>query len=310
MKIEFVKMHGTGNDFILIDCLKYTSMSGHPGHWWRDVSARLCDRRFGVGADQVLILEASPIADFRMRIFNTDGGEVEMCGNGIRCLAKYVWDSRYSGKKTLDIETLAGIIRPEAAGCTPDEAGSNTHDETGNTHDTINNTHGTADGICGDLVRVDMGEPILEGKDIPVEASGRIIDYPLLLENRDFAVTCVSMGNPHAVVFVDKVDRHPLQIYGPMIERHPFFPKRTNVEFVEVVNPSELKMRVWERGSGETLACGTGACAAAVASALKGLTGHSVTVHLRGGDLHVEWDTRVFMTGPAVTVFTGTVDLR
>jgi diaminopimelate epimerase len=310
MKIPFTKMHGLGNDFILINCLDQDfgiTLPQSPPYQGgeirggvsapSDLAKRLCDRRFGIGADQILLLETSGVADFRMRIFNADGSEVEMCGNGIRCLAKYVWDRNLLPKDILNIETLAGIIRPEKA---------------------------------GDMVKVDMGEPVLDPEKIPVEIpplnsppgkggsggvtsdlqsqlSALVIDYPLQIEDKEFRITCVSMGNPHAVIFVDKVDGFPVPYYGPMIERHQMFPKRTNVEFIEVIDASAVKMRVWERGSGETMACGTGASAAAVAAHLKGLTGRSIVVHLLGGDLMLEWegDNRVYMSGPAVEVFEG-----
>jgi len=283
-------MHGLGNDFILIDCIAQKCPTEK-----KDLEAlgkRLCDRRFGIGADQILLLSSSQKADFMMRIFNADGSEVEMCGNGIRCLAQYIWDSKLSDKKVLSVETPAGIIRPEKA---------------------------------GDLVKVDMGEPIFEPERIPVNISaesnpplppffkggrGAIIDYPLKIEDREFAMTCVSMGNPHAIILVDDVIRFPVTYYGPMIENHPLFPRRINVEFIEVLSETQIRMRVWERGAGETMACGTGASAAAVATSLKGKTGKKVTVHLPGGDLFIEWagDNHIYMTGPAARVFEGVFD--
>lgn len=304
MKIHFTKMHGLGNDFILINCLKGEfrdtppqsppSKGGEMGGYlseFEELSKRLCNRRFGIGADQLLLLYPSNIADFKMRILNADGSEVEMCGNGIRCLSKYIWDRKLSGKDILDIETLAGIIKPEKA---------------------------------GDMVKVDMGEPIFEPEKIPVilpspplvkggkggfESRGRggIIDYTLQIADREFKITCVSMGNPHAIIVVDDLSNFPVTYYGPMIEKHSLFPKKTNVEFIEVLSTEKIKMRVWERGSGETMACGTGASAVAVASNIKGLTGRNVTVHLLGGDLLIEWATNnhVYMTGPAVEVFEG-----
>ncbi|HYA12204.1 MAG TPA: diaminopimelate epimerase, partial [Thermodesulfovibrionales bacterium] len=264
------------------------------------LSRRLCRRRFGVGADQMLLLFDSIRADFMMRILNADGSEVEMCGNGIRCLAKYIWSRKLSDKKILHIETLAGIIRPEKV---------------------------------DDMVKVDMGEPIFEPEKIPVNISQQstvssqqsnppvppfvkggiegIIDYPLQVEDREFRITCVSMGNPHAVIFVENLSHFPVTYYGPLIEDHPIFPKKANVEFIEVLNPVEIKMRVWERGAGETMACGTGASAAAVASNIKGLTKKNVTIHLLGGDLFIEWlkDNHVYMTGPAEEVFEGIIDI-
>jgi diaminopimelate epimerase len=292
MKLKFTKMQGLGNDFILIDCRGFEPPA------MSVLAQRLCHRRFGIGADQLLLLYPSESADFMMRIFNADGSEVEMCGNGIRCLAKYVWDRGLSGKSVLKVETMAGVIRPEKV---------------------------------DDLVRVDMGEPIFAPENIPVnmaqhaalstlrsegraetKSANAVVDLPLQVGDREFRITCVSMGNPHAVIVVDKVPEFPVAYYGPMIERHPLFPKRTNVEFIAVLNPSEIRMRVWERGAGETMACGTGACASAVAAHLKGLTGKSVTVHVNGGDLSVEWaeDNHVYMTGPAVEVFNGETDIH
>jgi len=277
MKIHFTKMHGLGNDFILIDCRGQACPSGTKN--LRDISRQLCDRRFGIGADQILLLDNSSNADFQMRILNADGSEVEMCGNGIRCLAHYIWDRRLSEKDVLEIETLAGIMKPERS---------------------------------GDMVKVDMGEPIFEPERIPVDISSKlVIDYPLQIADREFKITCVSMGNPHAVIVVDDVSGFPVTYYGPMIETHSIFPRKTNVEFIQVLNRAEIRMRVWERGSGETMACGTGAAAAAVASALKGLTEKTVTVHLLGGDLLIEQavNKHVYMTGPAVEVFEGSVDI-
>lgn len=306
MKISFTKMHGLGNDFILIDCLgnKLNTQNSK----FEILVKRLCHRRFGIGADQLLLLYPSKVADYKMRIFNADGNEVEMCGNGIRCLAKYIWDKNLADKKILHIETLAGIISPEKA---------------------------------GDMVKVDMGEPIFEPEKIPVKISQQsavssqqsnppfnsplgkggyrgvevgiegIIDYPLQIEDREFRVTCISMGNPHTVIVVENLSHFPVTYYGPLIEDHPIFPKKANVEFIEVLNPVEIKMRVWERGSGETMACGTGASAAAVASNIKGLTKKNVTIHLLGGDLFIEWagDNHVYMTGPAEEVFEGSIHI-
>lgn len=269
MKLTFSKMHGLGNDFIVIDNRTRDLAADFSG-----LSKRLCDRRFGIGADQILLLETSETADFAMKIFNADGSEVEMCGNGIRCLAKYIWDRGFSAKNVLEIETRAGIIRPERA---------------------------------GELVKVDMGEPVLDGRQIPVALDGRIMDMPLRVDDRELRITCVSMGNPHAVIVVDNVDAFDVHRYGPIIEHSPLFPKRTNVEFIQVLGTDSIRMRVWERGSGETLACGTGASAVGVAAHLLGLTAKKTTVHLRGGDLLIEWagNNHVSMTGPAVDVFEG-----
>jgi len=293
VKIPFTKMHGLGNDFVLVDC-RDEAVSRQLAAIG-DVSKRLCHRRFGIGADQLLLLYPSDTADFSMRIFNADGSEVEMCGNGIRCFAKYVWDRGLSDKPALSIETMAGIIRPQKA---------------------------------GEMVRVDMGEPVLIPEKIPVRivqsskfevqdpesrTPNPVIDFPLKIGDREFKITCVSMGNPHAVIFVDELDGFDVEGYGSVIERHELFPKRTNVEFVRVVDRKRIRMRVWERGSGETMACGTGASASAVAAVLKGLTERELTVTLTGGDLMIQWneaDNHVYMTGPAVEVFEGRVDLR
>lgn len=283
MKLPFTKMHGLGNDFILIDL--FSKVDNFPNIDMERLSIKFCNRRFGIGADQLLILDKSKEADFKMKIYNADGGEVEMCGNGIRCLAKYVWDKGLSTNPILKIETMAGIIMPEK---------------------------------IGEMVRVDMGEPAFQPKLIPTNLLQEstditcIIDYPLTILDRVFNVTCVSMGNPHTVIFLEEdITNFPVKTYGPIIEHHESFPKRTNVEFVNPKNDKELNMRVWERGSGETLACGTGAAAVAIAAMKKQLVERKVTVHLPGGELLIEWadNNHVFMTGPAVTVFEGTIDL-
>lgn len=273
MNIPFTKMHGIGNDFIVVDCR--TNPLPDP----KAFAIRYCDRRFGIGADQLLLLYPSSVGDFKMLIFNADGSEVEMCGNGIRCFAKYIWDRKISDKAVLDVETLAGIIRPERA---------------------------------GDMVKVDMGVPILDPVRIPVNLAGAgpVIDHPVEAGGRTFKATFVSMGNPHAVIFVDEdVTKFPVDTYGPAIEHHPLFPKRINVEFVNRVSDTDLVMRVWERGSGVTLACGTGATATGIAAMVKNLTQKRVTVHLPGGDLVIEWadNGRAYMTGPAEEVFEGTI---
>lgn len=271
--MNFTKMHGLGNDFIVLD-----NRDGAIGEL-PELSQRICHRRLGIGADQVLVLEDSNRADFRMLIYNSDGSEVEMCGNGIRAFAKYIWDRRMSDKDALEVETLAGIIKPVRV---------------------------------GDLVRVDMGSPELEGRRIPVNLDGRVMNHPLDIEDLMFEITCVSMGNPHAVIFVDSVEEFPVEYYGPLIENHALFPNRINVEFIEVVDRKMLRMRVWERGAGETMACGTGASAAGVAAMLKGFVDKAVTVKLQGGDLLIEWageGQSVFMTGPAEEVFTGTIQI-
>ncbi len=271
-QIPFTKMHGCGNDFIIVDCMA----RGQAG--LEELAQRLCHRRFGVGADQLLTVRPSKVADFKMEIYNADGGQVEMCGNGIRCFARYVYTRGLTQKKELEVETLAGVIRPR---------------------------------IKGDQVEVDMGEPILEGRNIPVNADGKIMNYPLEVEGQKYSVFCVSMGNPHCVLYVDDPDQLDLERIGPSFENHPFFPNRINTEFVKVLGPHEVRMRVWERGAGETWACGTGACAVGVVGALTGKTERKLTVHLLGGDLVIEWrsDNRVYMTGPAEEVFQGVTEL-
>lgn len=277
MKLKFTKMHGLGNDFIVIDdrTARLSKLS--------QMSKKLCDRRFGIGADQLLLLQRSRRADFKMRIFNADGSEVEMCGNGIRCLAKYIWDNKLAAKnqngKTLTVETPAGIIIPKKS---------------------------------GDMIEVDMGAPLLDGKEIPVNIKGTVIDHPFKLNKTGVKITCVSMGNPHTVIVVKDVRSVPLALWGPEIETSALFPERTNVEFIQTINSRNIKMRVWERGAGETLACGTGAAAAGVASVLLGLTKRKVTVHLPGGRLLIEWsaeDNHVYMTGPGEKVYEGVIEI-
>jgi diaminopimelate epimerase len=277
MKIEFTKMHGLGNDFILID-LRGKRIKG-----LAEIVKRLSHRRFSIGFDQALVLMNSKKADFRMDIYNADGGHVEMCGNGIRCFAKYIWDRKLSKKRVLDVETMAGIIRPEKN---------------------------------GDQIKVDMGEPILKASLIPVKTSASLgdefIERTFKAGGKSFKVTCVSMGNPHAVIFVDDVENFPVGEYGPIIEKDRDFPNGTNVEFVELINSKRVKVRVWERGTGETLACGTGACAVVVAANITGKVKKSATVELPGGALKIELgkDNHVYMTGPATESYSGMVDTK
>jgi len=279
IRLRFWKMHGLGNDYIVIDNMDGVFDGINPNR----AAEILCRRRFSVGADGMLLVCRSSIADVKMRIFNADGSEAEMCGNGIRCLAKYCFENRIVSKAEMKIETLAGIkivrLRTESGSVKS--------------------------------VTVDMGSPILERKMIPMIGSGRCIDEELDLNGETFRVTCLSVGNPHCVIFIDDVERFPVERYGPKIENHPAFPKRTNVEFAEVLNEEELKVRVWERGVGETLACGTGACASVVAARLTGRASGKCIVHLRGGDLKVEFDgNRILMSGAAEKVFEGIVDLQ
>jgi len=270
MELAFTKMHGCGNDFVFLDCLKENIGN------LETLAKRLCDRRFGVGADQLLTVRPSKVADFKMEIYNADGSQVEMCGNGIRCFAKYVYDHGITKKRELEVETLAGIIRPR---------------------------------IVGELVEVDMGEPVLEGRKIPVDADGQIVNRTLTVDGKTYQVTCVSMGNPHCVLYLDDIDALDLEKIGPRFEHHAFFPKRVNTEFIKIISPKEVKMRVWERGAGETWACGTGACAVGVAGVISGRTERELAIHLKGGELLIEWrdNNRVYMTGAAEEVFQGTV---
>ena len=269
-------MQGIGNDFVVINALKLSSNT------IRKIKKRissLSDRRFGIGADQVLLVLPSKEADFQMRIFNTDGSIAEMCGNGIRCFFKYLHDKKISAKKIIRVSTKGGIVAPR---------------------------------FKGKLIEVDMGEPILDCRQIPVNWDGKLINRPLSFPDIKFMITCVSMGNPHCVVFVKSVDKFPVSAYGPRIETHHLFPHKTNVEFVELVSDDHIKMRIWERGVGETLACGSGASAAVVASNLNKFAKRNVTVDLRGGTLNVFWkkkDDHVYMTGPAETVFNGEIEI-
>lgn len=272
----FTKVHGLGNDFILINA---GTGEGFPDDY-SSLAIEMCDRKFGIGADGLVLLLDSCVADVRMRIINSDGSEPEMCGNAIRCVAKYLYEHNVVRKDEIKVETLAGIIIPQ-----------------------IIHKHGKVE-----MVRVDMGLPRLERQEIPMAGpAGQVIGEDFEVNGQRFAVTAVSMGNPHCVIFVPDVSAVPLAEIGPLIETHPAFPRKTNVEFVQVVSPTEVRMVVWERGAGPTMACGTGACAVAVAGVLNGLTEKSVTVHLPGGPLHIEWaeSGKIYMTGPAVEVFSG-----
>jgi diaminopimelate epimerase len=272
--MRFIKMQGIGNDYVYIDCFRETVSEPER------LAVHISDRHFGVGGDGLILMLPSDKADARMRIFNADGSEAQMCGNGIRCLAKYVYESGISRKPEITVETLAGVLSLQVI---------------------------TANGSV-EQVKVNMGRPRLGRQDIPMHGVGdRVLGEKLTAGDRDFEVTCVSMGNPHCVIYVDHVEQFPVTDYGPLLEHHPQFPQRTNVEWVEWLNQREIRQRTWERGSGETLACGTGACAATVASVLNGKTDRTVTVHLLGGDLEIEWaaDEHVYMTGPAVEVFRG-----
>ena len=282
MTIPFSKYHGLGNDFVLVDNRDSAEPKISP-----EAAVAVCDRNFGIGADGVIfVLPATGKTDYTMRIYNSDGSEPEMCGNGIRCMAKFVADlETQDGKKpelphTYQIHTLAGVIRPELR----------------------------ADGS----VTVDMGEPGLLAKEIPTTleaADEKVVNETLSVGGKDYQVSCVSMGNPHCITFVDNVEAVPLAEVGPLFEHHEVFPARINTEFVEVVRPDYLKMKVWERGAGPTLACGTGACALVVAAVLNEKCDRQVEVELPGGNLKIEWaqNNRVYMTGPATLVFAGDV---
>lgn len=280
MNMKFTKMHGCGNDYVYVDCTN--EMIENPS----EVSKYVSDRHFGIGSDGLILICSSKTADFRMAMYNADGSEGAMCGNGIRCVAKYVYDKGLTDKKNISIETKSGIKELELT---------------------------VEDGKVS-LVKVNMGAPILKAKDIPVDVdTEKCIDSDINVDGKDYKITCVSMGNPHAVTFIDEdVKTFPIEKIGPKFENHPMFPDRVNTEFVQVLNRHEVNMRVWERGSGETLACGTGTCATVVACVLNGLTDDEVTVHLLGGDLFIKYDREndtVWMTGPAVIAFEGTIEL-
>lgn len=277
--MNFTKMEGLGNDFIMLNGLKENIPSDLAAF-----SQKYCDRHFGIGADGVIVIWQSDIADIKMQIINSDGSEAEVCGNGIRCFAKYLYDQKIIEKKKMTVETLAGIIIPEII--------------------TDENDQVLA-------VEVDMGEPILKGEMIPtVFQTEQVVNQPIKIGGREFYITAVSMGNPHCVVFTDDLTDENLQKWGPMIERSEYFPKKTNVEFVKVLNEREAQMRVWERGAAVTLACGTGACATLTAGILNKKFNKEITLHLDGGDLLLRFNDNghVFMRGPAKTVFEGWIE--
>lgn len=275
--MKFAKWHGLGNDFVFVNC--FEESIDHP----QQLAKIICDRHFGVGADGLVLVKPSVSADFRMQIFNSDGSEAQMCGNASRCFSRYVYSTGLTSKMNLKIETLAGIVSAELI------------DD-------------------GALVKVNLGAPRLSRKEIPVqgEPGARAIDIPLTIAGVTYQATCVSTGVPHCVIFVDSVNDLDWINTGKQIEVHPLFPQKTNVEFVQVLNRSEIIMKVWERGAGVTLACGTGASASVVAGVLTGKTDRRSTVHLDGGDLQIEWGEatdHVIMTGPAIQSFTGEIDI-
>ena len=278
MKLPFTKMHGISNDYVYVNTFS-TAVTDPPS-----LARRLSERRTGIGGDGLILICPSPTAHARMEMYNADGSRGAMCGNGIRCVGKYVYDHGLARDNPLKIDTDSGLkvlfLELEDSAVT--------------------------------RVTVDMGEPILDGRQIPLATPGQMIDQPLTVDGVSYQVTCVSMGNPHCVTFVEDVEPLALETLGPKFEHHPLFPDRVNTEFIQVVSPTELNMRVWERGSGETWACGTGACAAAVAAMLTDRAERRVSVHLRGGDLDIEWrtaDGHVYMTGAAEEVFEGTVEV-
>lgn len=277
--MKFTKMHGIGNDYIYVNCIE--QCIENPSQVAKIVS----NRHFGIGSDGLVLILPSEKAEFRMRMFNADGSEAEMCGNAIRCVGKYVYDNALTDKTTISIETLAGI---KILKMTVEEGKVS-------------------------LIRVDMGEPILVPEKIPVlSKKENFISEPVDVDDKIYTVTCVSMGNPHAVIYVDNVDDFRLMEIGPKMEIHKLFPRKINAEFVQILDRNTLKMRVWERGAGETLACGTGACAVLVASVLNNLSERKSTVKLLGGDLLIEWnaeDNHVYMTGPATKVFDGEIEI-
>lgn len=277
--MKFTKMHGLGNDYIYVNC--FTQKVTNPSETAKFVS----DRHFGIGSDGLVLIMPSETCDFRMRMFNSDGSEAEMCGNAIRCVGKYVYDNGMTKKSVIKVDTLAGIKILDMK---------------------------VEDNKVA-MVKVDMGEPVLQPPKIPVNSEKELfLSQPVIIDDREFRVTCISMGNPHAVTYVDDVEKFPLEFIGPKMENHSLFPKRINAEFVQVIDRNTLKMRVWERGAGETLACGTGACAVLVSSVLNDISNRSVVVKLLGGDLIIEWnekDNHVYMTGPATKVFDGEIQI-
>lgn len=275
----FTKMEGCGNDYVYVDCTKETL--NNP----KEVARRVSDRHFGIGSDGLILIKSSDRADFFMEMYNADGSQSPMCGNGIRCVGKFVYDKGLTSKTSISVDTLAGIKYLDL---------------------------NVKDGKVA-TVKVNMGKPVLEPKQIPVITdNSTVINETITVSGRDYRMTCVSMGNPHAVVFVDSTENFPVEAVGPLFENHERFPERVNTEFAEVVDRTHMKMRVWERGSGETWACGTGTCATVVAAVLNGLCDASVEVKLLGGTLWITWDREndlIYMEGPATTVFEGEIQL-
>lgn len=277
--MKFTKMHGIGNDYVYVNCFKETVE--HPS----EAAIKVSDRHFGIGSDGLILIKPSEVADGKMEMYNADGSQGAMCGNGIRCVAKYMYDYGITDKTSISVETKSGIKYLDLT---------------------------IKDGKV-DTVKVNMGTPILKAADIPVRSEKeQVINEPVMVDGKEWKITCVSMGNPHAITYIDDVKNMEIEKIGPKFENHEIFPDRVNTEFVHVIDRNTVEMRVWERGSGETLACGTGACAVAVSSILNGLTEEEVTVKLLGGDLKIFWDrteNKVYMTGSATTVFDGEIDL-
>ena len=275
MAFSFTKWQGCGNDFVVVDFLDKEPID------FATLAVKMCDRHFGIGADGLMVVCPSETADVRMREFNPDGTEPEMCGNGIRCFSRWLYEEGYVAKEEFTVETLAGTMVPRVI---------------------------VQDGTVS-AVAVDMGVPVLEGECIPVAGFGteRVVAQPITVAGKEYAMTCVSMGNPHCVIFVENAQAVPMEKFGPLLERHEKFPKKTNVEFAEIKDASHIRMRVWERGAAVTLACGTGSCATLVAAALTGRTKREAEVQLDGGRLQIEWaaNNHVYMTGPAEKVFAG-----
>ena len=277
--MEFTKMQGCGNDYVYVN--GFENKIDNPNK----LSEIVSDRHFGIGSDGLIVINPSEKADFKMSMYNADGSEGKMCGNGIRCVAKYVYDNKMTDKTTITVETLSGIKTLEL---------------------NVKN-----DKV--ETVKVNMVTPILLPKDVPVVSDkDKVVDEPIVIDDKEYRITCVSMGNPHAITFIENTDDLEIETIGPKFENNPIFPDRVNTEFIQVLDRNTVKMRVWERGSGETFACGTGACATVVACVLNGLTDDKVTVKLLGGDLFIEYnreENTVYMTGPAKVSFTGKIEV-
>ena len=278
--MKFTKMQGAGNDYVYVNCFEETVSDP------RQAAIQVSNRNFGIGSDGLILIMPSEVADLRMRMFNSDGSESEMCGNGIRCVAKYAYDHGIVTDTEITAETGAGVLTLKLF---------------------------TGDDGKIEKVRVNMGPPRLARAEIPMNGApdAKIVAEELTVLDRTFKITCVSMGNPHCVIYVDNVENFPVATYGPLIENNPLFPRRTNVEFIQIISRSEVLQRTWERGAGETLACGTGASAVCVAGVLNNVTARRILNHLAGGDLELEWSEEgsVYMTGPAVEVFSGNIRL-